>query len=120
MKFDQSEVMESWQKVNDTLMEGRSYEITGPDTVLSETVQLISNGDGVFYIPTVKDQNNEQPVAFKLSSHEGNKFVFENPKHDFPTSITYDFLEGNKLKATISGVVRNEVRSLDFDYVKVK
>jgi len=120
MKFDQSEVMEQWRLVNDTLMEGKSYEITGTDSVVSETVHLVLRGSEIFYIPTTAGQNDGNPVPFKLAKHEGDVFSFENPEHDFPTVITYNFINKSTLKASISGTIRGEVRSMDFDYVKTK
>ncbi len=41
-------VVESWTKINDTLYEGKSYEVTKGDSVLSETVQLIARGNDIF------------------------------------------------------------------------
>ncbi len=120
MKFDQSEVMEKWRLVNDTLMEGISYEINGVDSTVSETVQLVLRGDEIFYIPTTAGQNDGNPIPFKLIKREGEVYSFENPSHDFPTIITYNFIDKTTLKASISGTIRGEVRSMDFDYVRTK
>lgn len=120
MRFDSSAVYEKWEKVNDTLFTGTSYEVGNGDSVLTETLQIVSNDDGIFYIPTVSDQNDGQPVSFKMAEQEGSVFVFENPNHDWPTVISYEFLPGNKLKTSVSGLVNDEMRSLDFDFVKVK
>ncbi len=118
MQFDGSSVMEQWVKVNDTLYSGKSYEITGSDTVVTETISLVCNESGIYYIPAVMDQNDGLPVSFRLTGSEQEKFVFENPEHDFPTAITYEFLPGNALKASVSGMIQGELRSLDFDYVR--
>lgn len=120
MRFDSSAVYEKWEKVNDTLYIGMSYEVSNGDSVLTETLQIISNDEGIFYIPTVSNQNEGKPVTFRMAEPEGNNFVFENPQHDWPTVISYEFLPGNKLKASVSGLVNDEMRSLDFDYVKVE
>lgn len=120
MRFDSAAVYEKWEKVNDTLYTGSSFEVSGGDSILTESLQIVSNDEGVFYIPTVTDQNDGKPVAFKMAEREGNIYVFENPQHDFPTNITYEFLPGNKLKATVSGLVNEEMRSLEFDFEKVK
>ncbi len=120
MKFDESEVMERWKVVNDTLMEGISYEINGTDSVVSETVQLILRENEIYYIPTTAGQNDGNPIPFKLIKREGEVYSFENPSHDFPTIITYNFIDKSTLKASISGTIRGEVRSMDFDYVRTK
>jgi hypothetical protein len=120
MRFDGSAVYEEWQRVNDTLYIGKSYEVSESDTFITETIKLVSNNQGIFYIPTVNDQNEGDPVPFKLTSGEGGRFVFENPNHDFPTQIIYDFKSNNNLNASVSGIIRGELRSLDFEYERVK
>ena len=42
-----------------------------------------------YYVVNVKDQNNDKPVSFKLTSISLDKLVFENPEHVFPKKITY-------------------------------
>lgn len=113
-------VAESWVKVNDTLYAGKSYEVTKGDSVLTETVNLILRGDDIFYVPVVQNQNNQQPVQFRLTKKERDKFTFENLKHDFPTAIIYEFIGDTALYATISGAINGELRSLDFTYSRTK
>ena len=120
MKFDESAVLEKWIKVNDTLYSGQSFEVSNGDTIVTETLQLLCNEDGIFYIPTVKDQNEGNPVSFKMTNRQNSRFVFENPNHNFPTSIVYEFLSDNRLNASVSGIIGGETRSLDFEYVKVE
>jgi hypothetical protein len=120
MSFDGSAVYEKWERVNDTLYIGMSYEVTDKDSVVTETLQIVSREDGIYYIPTVTDQNDGKPVKFRLALHEADYFVFENPQHDFPTNISYRFFPDNKLKAVVSGLINDEMRSLEFDYEKAK
>lgn len=113
-------VIESWIKINDTLYTGKSYEVTKGDSVLSETVNLYVSGDEIFYVPVVQDQNQQQPVLFRLSGNEKDKFSFENPEHDFPTKIVYVFKDAKTMDATISGLVNGEMRSLEFNYIRTE
>jgi hypothetical protein len=118
MAFDSSSVIEIWKRVNDSKYEAKSYEVNGNDSLLSETIELTLRDEGIYYAPVVFNQNDGQPVEFKLTSGENGNFVFENPKHDFPTKITYHFVDSNHLKASVSGMIRGEMRSLDLDYVR--
>lgn len=113
-------IVESWVKVNDTLYSGKSYEVVNGDSILTETIQLISNGADIFYIPTVQAQNNQQPISFRLTKTEGEKFIFENAQHDFPTTIIYEFKNDSTLNASIAGAINGEVRAMDFEYWKVR
>lgn len=120
MPFEGTSVFERWERVNDTLMQGWSYEISGGDSVLTETIRIIATDSGTFYVPSVVDQNEGAPVFFKLTSRESDGWVFENPEHDFPTRIEYHFQSNDQLSAAVSGEVNGEMRSLEFSYQKVK
>lgn len=120
MPFEGTSVFERWERVNDTLMRGWSYEISDHDSLLTETIRIIATDSGIYYVPSVVDQNEGAPVFFKLTSRESDGWVFENPEHDFPTRIEYHFLSNDQLAAAVSGEVNGEMRSLEFNYRKVK
>lgn len=94
---------ESWEKVNDSTFEGKSYFIKDKDTLHSESVVLSETKGNVIYSPTVQGQNNGLPVAFRLTSATDKKMVFENPAHDYPQKIVYTQITKDSLVAEISG-----------------
>jgi hypothetical protein len=96
---------ETWTKKNDSTFSGTTYFIINKeDTVHSETIILKQLNDELVYRPTVKGQNNDEPVDFKLSFENENSFSFENPKHDYPQKIVYKKMNETSLVATISGM----------------
>lgn len=101
MSTKRGAIYEEWKKVNEHYLQNRGYMVTGNDTVTNERVALTNTEDGIFYTSTVEDQNNRQPVAFKLTKAENNMFVFENPKHDFPKRIVYKLATPDSLHAFI-------------------
>lgn len=104
-KMDEGLLTETWIKENDSTFSGTTYFIiNNKDTVHSETIILKQIKDELIYSPTVKGQNNDEPVDFKLSSENENTFSFENPKHDYPQKIVYKKVNKNSLVATISGM----------------
>lgn len=107
----QGKMIEIWSKANDSIYIGESYYIKGKDTLHSEQIQLVQVGDKVQYIPTVKGQNNDQPVNFNLTSKTDKELVFENPKHDFPQKIVYKKITADSLVATISGTQQGKASS---------
>lgn len=116
---------EEWKKVDAKQLHGRSWRVKASDTAQLETVVLNLSGDGIFYTPTVPDQNEAQPVVFKLSQSEGTRFTFSNPQHDFPQRITYEFVNRDSLHAWIEGIYTvgatptKEIRR-DFYYSRVR
>lgn len=111
---------EVWRKYNDTLLLGRSYFIRGADTVSSEYIKLVQQGNDVNYIPTVPDQNKGLPVAFKLIFVNDSKMVFENLEHDFPQTIAYQHLAPDSMLAEISGMIKGEYRAQQFPMSRTK
>lgn len=112
-------MIEEWSKVNDSTYSGKSYMITTTDSISLESIALKKEGNNIFYIPTVKGQNNDQPVKFKLTSSSANQLVFENPAHDFPQKITYTLESENSLTAEISGIINGQQRSRKFPMKKL-
>ena len=110
---------ETWEKLNDSTYAGKSFFVIGKDTVSSETIRLEQHGETLLYIPIVKNQNNEQPVSFALTSSTTKQMIFENPKHDFPQLISYTRTNKTALVAEISGVVNGIKKSQSFPMQKV-
>ncbi len=102
-KTARGSIYESWQKINDSVMTGRSYAIRNGDTLVFEQIRLVREQGQVFYIPVVKNQNGGLPVRFKLVAVSASGMVFENPEHDFPQRITYNRNSPDELVAEISG-----------------
>lgn len=107
---------EEWKTENDSVMVGASYFINGKDTLFAETIRLEQKENNLFMIVSVPNQNEEKPVAFKLTSSTSDNLVFENPEHDFPKKITYKLVTKDSLYAEISG----DGKSQGFPFKKKK
>ena len=93
---------EAWRKLDDSTLVGRSYLISEADTLLLESIRLEQRTGKLYYIPTVSDQNEGQPVVFAQTNLTDSTVIFENPKHDFPQKITYSLLVNDSLPAEIA------------------
>jgi hypothetical protein len=104
---------EFWQRVSSTEMTGRGINLKGTDTTFVEKLKIIVKENSIFYVADVPQ--NKEPVLFQATSVTKSSIVFENPQHDFPKKIVYEF-DGTKLKATISG----DGKSIDYWFEKSK
>jgi len=111
---------EEWKKINDNYLQSKGYIIKGTDTIINETVALTHKDDAVFYTSTVANQNDQQPVAFKMTKAGNNTFVFENPQHDFPKRIVYQLVSSDSLHAFIDDGVDGSGRKQNFYYKRYK
>ena len=111
---NESQLYEIWTKENDTTFSGLSYMIVRNDTTFYETIKLESTGQDLFYIPTVMDQNDDQPVLFKLISNINGDFIFENKLHDYPQRIIYNNSEPNVLNARTEGIEEGRFHKEEF------
>ncbi|OPC06274.1 hypothetical protein BAS09_01430 [Elizabethkingia ursingii] len=113
-------IYESWKKINENELAGKSYALKDADTIIFETVQLKQEGESLYYIPTVRNQNDGKPVSFKAYSVTDSKMVFGNPEHDFPQSVSYTKLSADSLVAEISGIKNGNVRNQTFPMKRLR
>lgn len=111
---------ESWEKVNDSTFQAQSYFIKEKDTVHFESIILQQKGENLTYNATVKGQNNDKPVAFKLTTATDKQVSFENLKHDYPQKISYTQITPDSLVAKISGIQQGKPSAEAFSMKKIK
>ncbi|NUY82487.1 hypothetical protein HUK80_16395 [Flavobacterium sp. MAH-1] len=116
---EEGTLTETWTPESDSSYAATSFFITGKDTAFAETVRLSHRDGNLIYIVTTKSQNDEKPVEFALTSVSDKQLVFENPKHDYPTKITYENY-GDSMKAWISGKKLGVENKEEFPMKKVK
>ncbi|MGE0561652.1 MAG: DUF6265 family protein [Flavobacteriales bacterium] len=95
-------IYESWNKINDQLLSGKSFFVENNDTTVLETIEIKIIDNETFYCPAVVNQNDGEAVLFKLTSNNPSQLVFENNQHDFPNKICYN-REGKNINAWIEG-----------------
>jgi hypothetical protein len=91
---------ERWELAGTLQMKGFGVSMKEKDTLFVEKIQLLVKDNHIWYVADVPQ--NKEPVYFKLTAITNDGFTCENPAHDFPKKIEYK-LDGNKLRATISG-----------------
>jgi hypothetical protein len=111
-------ICEEWKKMDKNYLQSKGYIVKGNDTIINERVALTRNGADIFYTSTVEDQNNKQPIAFRLTKAEGNRFVFENPNHDFPKRIVYELVTADSLYAFVDDGNNESKKRQNFYYRK--
>lgn len=111
---------EIWTKENDSTFHGESYFVIGKDTVFGESVKLWQKENQLIYEVSVRNQNNEKPVEFALTSSSDKQLIFENPKHDYPNKITYNQITKDSIVAEISGMKDGKTKSEQFAMKKVQ
>lgn len=98
---------ERWVKISTIEWQGFGLTMKGQDTVSVEKLKMVIKDDAIYYVAEVPE--NKQPVYFKLTEISENRFVVENPEHDFPKKIIYQ-KDGDKLRATIA----DNTKSVDY------
>ena len=119
-KSDEGNLLEIWEKKNDSIYVGESYFIKGKDTLHSEKIELQQKGENLLYVSTIKGQNNDKPVTFIHNDTIEKQLVFENPKHDFPQKIAYSKITKDSIVIQISGIQQGKPSSERFSMKKTK
>jgi hypothetical protein len=121
MKTSEGTIMETWLPMSDTMFSGQStMRKKTTEVVPLESVRLVCRNKEYYYIPTVKGQNNNAPVEFKITSVTKNSFTAENENHDFPKRIRYTLFKKDSLHAVIDGGKSVPGKKQDFYYQRVK
>jgi hypothetical protein len=107
---------ETWSKENDSTYTAFSFTQVKNETVFAETMALEQKAENLFLTVAAANQNDEQPVTFKMVSSENGQFTFENKNHDFPERIIYTNPVNDSLHAWIEGTVKNEAKKVDFRF----
>lgn len=116
---EQEQSYENWTQANDSTLTAHSFTLVEADTVFAERVTLQQKNNDVFFTVIAYNQNDDQPVTFKMIPSNEGTFTFENPEHDFPSSISYTNPAKDSIHAWIEGKVKGENRKVDF-YFKRK
>jgi hypothetical protein len=102
-KIEGKERYEAWEKAENGDLTGESYKLIDGKKVVSETLLIKIGKDNSVYEATVPDQNKGQTVPFTLNAEIKDALSFENPAHDFPTKIIYQFESQNRLFVQVQG-----------------
>lgn len=119
-KSAKGNLFETWKQVNKNELSGKSYVVKSKDTMIFETVRLIHQHDSLFYIPTVANQNSNQPIRFTAIEITDKKMLFENRAHDFPQRISYTRIGVDSLVAVVSGEKKGKSKKEVFGMKRVK
>lgn len=111
---------ETWSRLNDSVLSGSSLITIDKDTISSETIRIEQHGDTVYYIPTVKDLNDNKPIRFTMILLSDTSMAFVNPAHDFPQQITYKKVNEDSLFAEISGTKNGKFMSIPFPFKRAQ
>lgn len=107
---------EQWMTPAGGTMLGVGRVVAGPKMVQFEFLRIEERADGVYY---VAQPYGRPPTDFKLTRHEPNLAVFENPQHDHPKIITYRLTADGTLEATIEGEPRGKKSKSTFTMKRV-
>lgn len=119
-RTDSSLTAEYWNIESDTVIRGTGMYLVKKDTMFFERLSIELKDGEIYYVPIVNDQNNQLPVYFKLTAMQDTVFIFENPQHDFPQKIVYEFHQPDILFAYIEGSDEGVYSKQEFTYKRVK
>ena len=105
-------VEERWLGPRGGLMIGANLTTSKSGKASWELLRLVQGDDGWTYWASPMGL---PPVAFRMIEGEGQRAVFANPAHDFPTRIVY-WREGEELLAKIEGMNRGKPAAIEWRF----
>ena len=96
---------ECWTAPMGGTMFGIGRTVIGGRTRFFENLRIEERPDGLVYVASPLGRGE---TAFELRAGGPQRARFENPEHDWPTSIEYALQPDGRLTATVSGPERTE------------
>ena len=106
-------MIESWTFNNNSFSGEGTIESNNQEDFI-EKLEIIKRNDSVFYVADVPE--NKEKTYFHLTSSDDNKFVFSNPGHDYPQTITYFHKSHNEIEVILGGILAGEVLSRTMNF----
>ncbi|MBL8339903.1 MAG: hypothetical protein JNL30_00425 [Rubrivivax sp.] len=116
--------VEVWLPAAGNSMLGMSRTVRGGRTVFFEFMQLRSPpadnpGAGAAAVEFVASPSGRAATTFRATALSPTAATFENPAHDFPQRIVYEFVAATgeqpaKLRARIEGVQQGRPKTIHF------
>lgn len=116
-KLKDKNAFEEWRISPDKkTLEGLSYRIKSGDTTVTEKLTIKFEQPYFFYISDVAE--NPAPVKFKITQYNSEKFLAENPEHDFPKSIRYKLIRKDS-QDFIEAAIEGEGKVIPYTFLRV-
>ncbi len=104
-EMHQKNYIETWAfNQGDTLLTGAGFSVGSGVLKRTEKLAIVKNDTSIFYQATVEGQNQGATISFKLMNMSGSTLVFENPDHDFPQQIIYNFLNDSTISVKVGSI----------------
>lgn len=104
-----SDFVEVWEKADRLSLRGYGYIINHKgDTLFKEELKLEQSRGGIFYSVFFKSTTSKA-IKFKLVKPTNSIYTFVNKQNDFPTTITYSFLNSKSLEVRLNGKNKNKM-----------
>jgi len=113
-RTEKAENFESWIKGSEGSFLGENFLREDEEKRILETIKIVKKDKIWYYIPDVP--HNPAPVSFEITELGKDFFYSENPKHDFPKWIRYEFSGLDSMTVTIGD---NE-RTVDFNFTRLR
>lgn len=107
---------EEWSIRADFELEGRGYVIAVGDTVFIEQLEIIPEGEALYYVVGLSSTQQVEPVRFKMTSADSKQITFEKPDHDFPKLINYTLADENRLEVYLNGHEAGDYTEIRFSF----
>ncbi|MBS4062169.1 MAG: hypothetical protein KG029_17360 [Bacteroidetes bacterium] len=112
-------LFEEWLLKADSSLVGRGFSVNGSDTVIFERIRIAKKDGKLTYFANVSDQNQGKEIAFPLDKVDFNKWVFENPEHDYPNRIIYTFTSDSTFTSRIENMRGNKQKEFRFKKISL-
>lgn len=114
---DRGDRLEEWTRENDSTLTGLRYRIreNSTDTIILETLRLELRDTSILYSSVARNQNNNEPVIYRLVKADYDGYLFETAMIDNPQKINYLLLGNREIQINTEG--KKGTRTVTEEYI---
>jgi hypothetical protein len=111
-------LVERWTRDSAGVFHGISVLVMGKDSTVREKTRIEKDSTGIYFVADVAENKGE--VRFKLTKSDSTGVYFENPKHDYPQTISYNPVGTDSLAAWVGGPTKGATQRQGYKFRRAK
>lgn len=111
-------LVERWTRDSAGIYHGISVLVMGKDSTVREKTRIEKDNTGIYFVADVAENKGE--VRFKLTKSDSTGVYFENPKHDYPQTISYNPVGTDTLAAWVGGPTKGATQRQGYKFRRAK
>jgi hypothetical protein len=117
---DSVQVFTIWNRSNDTLLSGSSWQRKDKDSISTEIHEISSANEEILLSMEIFGKNDGAPNEYKLITNKNGEHVFESADKEYPQRLIYILKPDGSLYLRMEGTDKGQTRFEEKKLTKIR